>query len=162
MEFVATVDHDTPFGLGFVPTEADYRYMARLHWERVRARLTCTLFDYPAPYRMSLADYFVIGSEVHPHMGDFGAVIDIEGVNDLQHQFHHLQLGYETSGEPISVMIAHSSPDRANFLSLCFLEETTDCGVDVELTRVIDGVVPRDEYWDEMDEYESDCRDGST
>ena len=28
MEFVATFDHDTPFELGFIPTEAYYRYMA--------------------------------------------------------------------------------------------------------------------------------------
>ena len=91
MEFVAIVDHDTPFGLRFVSTEAGYRYMAHLHRERVRARLTCTPFDYPIrPYRMSLADYFVRGSEVHPHMGDFGVVTDIEGVDELQHQFHHL------------------------------------------------------------------------
>ena len=27
-EFIATVDHDTPFSLGFVPIETDYRYMA--------------------------------------------------------------------------------------------------------------------------------------
>ncbi|KAL6343150.1 hypothetical protein AAG906_020939 [Vitis piasezkii] len=26
-EFIAIVDHDTPFSLGFVPTKADYRYM---------------------------------------------------------------------------------------------------------------------------------------
>ncbi|KAL6346218.1 hypothetical protein AAG906_027972 [Vitis piasezkii] len=92
-EFVATVDHDTPFGLGFVPTEADYRYMARLHRERVRARLTYTPFDYPiCPYRMSLVDYFARGSE-----------------------------------------------------------ETTDYGVDVEPIGVTDGVVPHDEYRDEMD-----------
>ena len=91
MEFVAIVDHDTPFGLRFVSTEAGYRYMAHLHRERVRARLTYTPFDYPIrPYRMSLADYFVRGSEVHPHMGDFGVVTDIEGVDELQHQFHHL------------------------------------------------------------------------
>ena len=86
MEFVATVDHDTPFGLGFVPTKADYRYMAHLHRERVRARLTCTPFDYPVrPYRMSLADYFVRGSETYPHMRDFDVVIDIKGVDELQH-----------------------------------------------------------------------------
>ena len=91
MEFVATVDHDTPFGLGFVPIEANYKYMARLHWERVRARLTYTPFDYlVCPYGMSLADYFVRGSEAHPHMGDFDAATDIKGVDELQHQFHHL------------------------------------------------------------------------
>ena len=27
-EFMAFPDHDVPFGLEFVPTEADYRYMA--------------------------------------------------------------------------------------------------------------------------------------
>ena len=84
-------------------------------------------------------------------MGDFGFVTDIEGVDELQHQFHHLQLGDETFGAPVSVMITHSSPDWASFLSLCFPKETTDCGVDVEPIRVTDGVVPRDEYRDEMD-----------
>ena len=48
-------------------------------------------------------------------------------------------------------MIVHSLPDQANFLSLCFPEETTDCGVDIEPTGLIDGVVPCDEYRIEMD-----------
>ena len=152
MEFVTTTDHDTPFGFGFVPIEANYRYMARLHRERMKARLTCKPFDYPIrPYRMSLGDYFIRGLEIHPHMGDFGVVIDIKRVDELQYQFHHLQLRDETSGAPVSVMIAFSSLDRANFLSLCFLEQTTDYGVDVEPIRVTDGVIPRDEYRDEMD-----------
>ena len=152
MEFVATIDHATPFGLGFVHTEANYRNMVHLHQERVRARLICTPFDYPIhPYRMSLADYFVRGSEAHPHMGDFDVVTDIKGVDELQHQFHHLQLGDETFGTSVLVMIVHSLPDRASFLSLCFPKETTNCGVDVEPTRVTDGVVPCDEYRIEMD-----------
>ncbi|RVW13593.1 hypothetical protein CK203_091933 [Vitis vinifera] len=125
MEFVATVNHDTPFRLGFVSIEADYRYMARLRKER---RL-----------------------EIQTHMGDFGTMINMDGVDELQHQFHHLQLEDKTSGAPISVMIAHSSPDQASFLSLCFPEETTDYGVVIEPTEVIDGVVPHDEYRDEMD-----------
>ncbi|RVW77305.1 Transposon Ty3-I Gag-Pol polyprotein [Vitis vinifera] len=33
-EFVTFPDRDVPFGLGFIPTEADYRYMARLRRER--------------------------------------------------------------------------------------------------------------------------------
>ncbi|KAL6312978.1 hypothetical protein AAG906_006867 [Vitis piasezkii] len=58
------VDHDTPFDLGFVPTEGDYRYMVLLHKERLRARLFHMPFDYPIrPYRMSLADYFVRAPE---------------------------------------------------------------------------------------------------
>ncbi|RVW84660.1 Retrovirus-related Pol polyprotein from transposon opus [Vitis vinifera] len=111
--------------------------------ERVKARLTCTPFNYPVrPYRMSLADDFIRGLEVHSHMGDFSTVIDIDGVDELQHQFHHLQLGDETSGILVSVMIAHSSPDRANFLSLCFLEKTTNCGVVVEPTKIAEMVQP--------------------
>ena len=30
-EFIATVSHDTPFGLGYTLTNADHRYMAYLH-----------------------------------------------------------------------------------------------------------------------------------
>ena len=46
-EFIAAIDHDMTFGLGFIPTEANYRYMVRLHKERMRARLSHTPFDYP-------------------------------------------------------------------------------------------------------------------
>ena len=38
-EFVTTVDHDTPFYFGFVHIEVNYRYMAFLCKERLRARL---------------------------------------------------------------------------------------------------------------------------
>ena len=117
IEFVATADHDTPFRLRSVPIEANYKYMARLRRERVITRLTCTPFDYSVrSYRMSLANYFVRGLEVHSLMGDFGIVTDIDGVDELQHQLHHLQLRDETSGAPVSMMIAPSSPDRASFL----------------------------------------------
>ncbi|RVW68878.1 Retrovirus-related Pol polyprotein from transposon 17.6 [Vitis vinifera] len=33
-QFMAILDHDVPFRLGFIPTKADYRYMARLHKEK--------------------------------------------------------------------------------------------------------------------------------
>ena len=33
-EFITIPDHDVPFGFGFIPTKADYRYMARLRRER--------------------------------------------------------------------------------------------------------------------------------
>ena len=49
------------------------------------------------------------------------------------------------------MMIASSSPNRASFLSLCFPDEIADYGLVIELTEVIDGVVPHDEYRDEMD-----------
>ena len=57
-EFITILDHDVLFGLRFIPTEADYRYMARLRKEMVRARLTHTPFYYPIrPYTMSLDHY---------------------------------------------------------------------------------------------------------
>ena len=59
-EFIAIVDHDTHFDLSFVHTKANYRYMAFLRNERLRARLLHMPFDYPIhPYRISLANYFV-------------------------------------------------------------------------------------------------------
>ncbi|RVX10255.1 hypothetical protein CK203_016254 [Vitis vinifera] len=62
-EFITIPDHDVPLA-GFIPTRPDYRYMARLRKERVRARLTHTPFDYPLrPYTRSLSDYFVRASE---------------------------------------------------------------------------------------------------
>ncbi|KAL6312290.1 hypothetical protein AAG906_017133 [Vitis piasezkii] len=102
--------------------EANYRYMVHLHQERVRARLTCTPFDYPVrPYRMSLVDYF---GESRPILiwWDFDVVTNIKEVDELY-----------------------------QLLISCFLEETTDCGVDVEPIGVTDGVVPCDEYRIEMD-----------
>ncbi|RVW92143.1 hypothetical protein CK203_027058 [Vitis vinifera] len=75
-EFMTFPDRDVPFGLGFIPTEADYRHMARLRRERVRARLTHTPFYYPVrPYTTSLADYFVRASEPHaPSDGIIGGL----------------------------------------------------------------------------------------
>ncbi|RVW76496.1 Transposon Ty3-G Gag-Pol polyprotein [Vitis vinifera] len=122
-EFIAAIDHDTTFGLGFIPTEADYRHMARLRKERVRARLSHTPFDYPIrPYRMSLADYFVRGSETRPRLEEIDSVVHTDRETELQHLFHQLQL-----------------------------KEITSDGVIVDPTEVIDGVVPHDEYRDEMD-----------
>ena len=46
-KFIATVSHDVPFGLGYTPTEADYRYMASICRRRLRARLLHIPLDYP-------------------------------------------------------------------------------------------------------------------
>ena len=64
-EFIAILDHDVPFGLEFIPIEADYRYIARLRKKRVRARLTHTPFNYLVGlYSMSFADYFIRALEL--------------------------------------------------------------------------------------------------
>ena len=68
-EFITVLDHDPPFGLGFVPVEADFLCMAQLRQERVRSRLHHISFDYPVrPYNLRLTDYFVRASEplLHP------------------------------------------------------------------------------------------------
>ncbi|RVW34460.1 Retrovirus-related Pol polyprotein from transposon 297 [Vitis vinifera] len=123
-EFVTTIDHDTPFRLGFTPSEDDVRYMARLRNDKVRARLFGIPFDYPiCPYTFSLANYFIRG----------------------------LEMDHETPNASAFMMIAPPSPDRGNLFSLCFSDETTDYGVDIEPTDMIDGAVPHDEYRDEMD-----------
>ncbi|RVW62379.1 Retrovirus-related Pol polyprotein from transposon 17.6 [Vitis vinifera] len=120
-EFIAAIDHDTTFGLGFIPTEADYRHMARLRKERVRARLSHTPFDYPIrPYRMSLTDYFVRGSETRPRLEEIDSVV-------------------HTDREPIFSIYFTS------------YKEITGDGVMVDSTEMIDGVVSHDEYRDEMD-----------
>ena len=66
-EFTFAVDHETPYELGYIPTEDDACYMARLRRDRVRARMTGIPFDYPLrPYTFQLADYFIRGSEHTP------------------------------------------------------------------------------------------------
>nr|CAN83640.1 hypothetical protein VITISV_001524 [Vitis vinifera] len=151
-EFIATIDHDTTFGLGFIPTEVNYRHMAQLRKERVRARLSHTPFDYPIrPYRMSLADYFVRGSETRPRLEEIDSVVHIDRETELQHLFHQLQLSDGAPDISFPVAITPTSPDRASMLSLCFLDEIMSDGVIVDPTEVIDGVVPHDEYRDEMD-----------
>ncbi|KAL6336056.1 hypothetical protein AAG906_003683 [Vitis piasezkii] len=88
-EFMAIPDHDVPFRLGFIPTEANYRYIARLYKKRVMARLTHTLFDYTIPPststfalaalssldRMSLMTFY-FPNEIDEH-GTFAKIGDI-------------------------------------------------------------------------------------
>ena len=52
-EFIAVLDHYPPFGLGFVPIEADFLCMAQLRQERVISRLHHIPFDYLVrPYNL--------------------------------------------------------------------------------------------------------------
>ena len=68
-EFTFTIDHDTSYGLGYIPTKEDARYMAWLRKDRVSDRLSGVPFDYPIrPYTFQLIDYFVRGSDHALHM----------------------------------------------------------------------------------------------
>ncbi|RVW73547.1 Ribonuclease HI [Vitis vinifera] len=118
-EFIAIPDHDVPFGLGFIPTEADYLYMARLRKERVRARLTHTPFYYPLrPYTRSLADYFVRASEPHaPSDGIVGGLSTTQEA-ELQRLVQQLRLRDGAPGPSTSMLIAPSSPDRTSLMTL--------------------------------------------
>ena len=150
-EFMTFPDRDVPFGLGFIPTEADYRHMARLRRERVRARLTHTPFYYPVrPYTTSLADYFVRASEPHaPSDGIIGGLSTTQEA-ELQRLVQQLQLSDGAPGPSASVLIAPPSPDRTSLMTLCFPDEIDDHGTFAEIGDVVDGAVPHDEYVDEM------------
>ena len=70
---------------------------------------------------------------------------------ELQHLFHQLQLSDGVPGTSISMSITPTSPNQTSLLSLCFPDEVIDDGVVVDPIEMIDGVVPHDEYRDEMD-----------
>ncbi|KAJ9704055.1 hypothetical protein PVL29_005372 [Vitis rotundifolia] len=125
-EFTTLPDRDVPFGLGFIPTEADYRYMARLRRERVRARLTHMPFYYPVrSYTLSLADYFVRALEPHaPSDGIIGGLSTTQEA-ELQRLVQYL-------------------------MTLCFPDEIDEHGTFTEIGDIVDGAVPHDEYTDEM------------
>ena len=113
-EFVTTIDHDIPFRLGFTPSNDDVRYMARLHKDRVRARLSSIPFDYPVhPYTFNLVDYFVRGSEIQPRVEDIG--VEDSTMDELQHMLHQMQMGDEIPSVSASMTITPPSLDRANF-----------------------------------------------
>ncbi|WKA05482.1 hypothetical protein VitviT2T_023446 [Vitis vinifera] len=138
-EFIAIPDHDVPFGLGFIPTEADYLYMACLLKERVRARLTHTPFYYPLrPYTRSLADYFVRASEPHaPSDGIVGGLSTTQEA-ELQCLVQQLRLRDGAPGPSTSVLIAPSSPDRTSLMTLCFPDEIDEHGTLAEVGDVVD------------------------
>ena len=147
---MTTIDHDTPFGVGFTPLEDDVRYMAQLRKDKVRVRLSGIPFNYPIhPYTFSLLEYFVRGLKVQPRVEEMG--VKDSTMDELQHMLHQMQMGDEIPGVLASMTIAPPSPNPANLFSLCFPNKTTDYGVVIELADMIDGVAPHDEYHDAMD-----------
>ena len=145
------MDHDSPFGLGYVPTEADFRYMERLRKERIMARLSLMPFDYPLrPYTMCLADYFVRASS--PPLPLDGMIVGFSADQEaeLRRLVHQIQLSDGAPGASKVVIPTPSSPDRFSVLTLCFLDEVDVYGVPFDLIDLIDGVVLPDKYHDEM------------
>ena len=148
---MAILNHDVPFGVGFIPTMVDYQYMAQLRKEKVKARLTHTPFDYfVCPYTMSLTDYFVSASESQmPSDGIIGGLSIVQEV-ELQRLVHQLQLSDEASGTLTSALVVPSSLDHMSLMMLYFPNEIDEQGTFAEIKDLVDGVVPHDEYIDEM------------
>ena len=142
-EFITVLDHDPPFGLGFILVEAYFRCMAQLRQERVRSRLHHILFDYPLrPYNLRLIDYFMKASKplLHPD-GSIDEPTDIQHV-ELHQLFSQLQL---RGGAPdtSTTLIAPPSPGRYSVLTMCFPDMIDDYGG-------IDGVMSSDNYDEEL------------
>ena len=99
---------------------------------------------------MSLADYFVRASEPHaPFDGIIGGLNTTQEA-ELQRLVQQLQLSDRAPGPSTSVSITLSSPDRMSLMTLCFPDEIDDHGAFVEISNIVDGAVPQDEYIDEM------------
>ena len=142
-KFITVLDHDPPFGLGFIPVEADFLCMVQLHQERVKSQLHHIPFNYPLrPYSLRLTDYFVRASEplLHPD-GSFDEPTDIQHV-ELHQLFSQLQL-HGGALDTSTTLIAPPSPGRSSVLTMCFPDEIADYGG-------IDGVMSSNDYDEEL------------
>ena len=142
-KFITVLDHDPPFGLGFVLVEAYFLCMAQLRQEKVRSRLHHIPFDYPVrPYCLRSIDYFLraLESLLH-HDGSIYKPTNIQHVEPYQ-LFSQLQL---RSGAPdtFTTFIAPPSPRQSSVLTMCFPDEIADYGG-------IDGVMSFDDYVEEI------------
>eukprot|EP00261_Vitis_vinifera_P030644 XP_019071887.1 PREDICTED: uncharacterized protein LOC109121615 [Vitis vinifera] len=133
-EFTFTVDHDIPYGLGYIPTEADECYMSQLRRDRVRARMSDIPFDYPlCPYTFQLADYFIRGSEHTPRIEGTVHIPETVGIQDIQQALGQIHLDTETTEAPGAMIVTPSSPDRASTFSMCFPDEVPDYDLPMDL-----------------------------
>ena len=120
--------NDPPFGLGFVPVEADFQCMEQLRQEKVKSRLYHIPFDYPLrPYSLRLTDYFVRPSEglLH-HVGSIDEPTNIHHV-ELHQLFSQFQLRGRAP-DTSTTLIALPSPGRSSVLTMCFPDEIADYG----------------------------------
>ena len=144
-------DHDVPFGLGFVPIEANYRYMARLRKERVRSRLTHTPFDYPIrPYTMGLSDYFVRASEPQTRLDVIIGGLSATQEVGLQRLVRQLRLSDEAPGISTTAFTIPSFPDRMSLMTLYFPDEIDERRTFAEVGDIVDEAALHDQYTTEM------------
>ena len=83
-DFAFTINHDTPYGLGYTLIEEDACHMARLCMDRVKACLSGIPFHYPLPpYIFHLVDYFIKGSKHVPCMDGIDHISEIVEIHDI-------------------------------------------------------------------------------
>ena len=151
-EFAFIVSHDAPYSLSYTPIEEDAPHMVRLRMDRVKAHLSGIPFDYPLhPYTFRLADYFIRGSEHVPRVEGIDHISETGDIQDIQQALGHMHLSSKIIEGSDAVIVAPSSPSRANMFSMCFSDEDFDFGLLVEFGDGADGVTFDDAYTDEMD-----------
>ncbi|RVW11730.1 hypothetical protein CK203_110105 [Vitis vinifera] len=107
-EFIAAIDHDTTFGLGFIPTEADYRHMARAQGEGSETRLE-----------------------------EIDSVVHTDRETELQHLFHQLQLSDGAPDFSFPLTITPTSPDRASICSHDEYRDEMDMMTMSQITSIV-------------------------
>ena len=151
-EFSITIDHDIPYGLGYIPMADDAQHMARLHREKVRARMFGIPFDYPLhTYTFQLVDYFTRGSEYAPYTEGVDHVSRMVEIQGNQQALGHMCLSTETIKPLEAVIVAPPSPDRASVFSMRFPKEIPDYDLPLDLGDGPDGVIMPNTYMDAMD-----------
>ena len=144
------MDHDSPFGLGYILMEVDFKYMAQLHKERIMARLSHMPMDYPLhPYTMCLADDFVKASSPPLPLDEMIIGFSADQEAELRRLVHQFQLSDGASGSFRVVILSPSSLDLFSMLTFCFPDEVDGYGVPFDPIDLIDGFVLPDEYHDE-------------
>ncbi|KAL6314891.1 hypothetical protein AAG906_029108 [Vitis piasezkii] len=111
--FMAIPDHDVPLRLGFIPTEVDYRYMARLRKERLQSHLD----------------------------GIIGGLNTVQEV-EPQRLVHQLQLSDGAPGTSVSALAVPSSPDRVSLMTLYFPDEVNEYRTFAEIGDIMDETIP--------------------
>ena len=125
--------------------------MTILQKEILRDRLLHMTFDYPVlPYRMSLVDYFVKAPKTQMHSERITSGLNVDQEIELQCLVRQLRLSDGTPGTSTFVLVTPPSLDCTSLLTLYFPKKTDEYGTSVEIADMIDGVIPRDEYSNEM------------
>uniref|UniRef100_F6GYX1 Uncharacterized protein n=1 Tax=Vitis vinifera TaxID=29760 RepID=F6GYX1_VITVI len=99
---------------------------------------------------MTLMDYFLKASKSQTHLNRIIGGLSTTQEPKLQCLVHQLQLSDGALDTSTSTLAAPSSPDHMSLMTLYFPDEVDEHGTFVEIGDIVDGVVPHDEFIDEM------------